>query len=146
VPRPRVIRYNRSHWFQRGCKGCRGRESCFRGVKWYWRQGGGESCRGTECFQCRRSGDHGAQLNVPIMHRLHKRALPSEPSTKSGSSADVRLQICEHMAFAAYPPFNGTLQRYYKLSANFRCASHFALNCSPSGRRTAHTTYPTQSR
>jgi hypothetical protein len=24
-------------------------------------------------------------------------------------------QICEHMAFAAYPPFDGTLQRYYKL-------------------------------
>jgi D-xylulose reductase len=25
------------------------------------------------------------------------------------------IQICEHMAFAAYPPFDGTLQRYYKL-------------------------------
>ncbi|KAL7421703.1 hypothetical protein Q5752_003473 [Cryptotrichosporon argae] len=26
-----------------------------------------------------------------------------------------RYQVCEHMAFAAYPPFDGTLQRYYKL-------------------------------
>ena len=36
----------------------------------------------------------------------------SRPSwSKDGADA----QICEHMAFAAYPPFDGTLQRYYKL-------------------------------
>ncbi|ORY34084.1 hypothetical protein BCR39DRAFT_592646 [Naematelia encephala] len=29
-----------------------------------------------------------------------------------------QYQICQHMAFAAYPPFDGTLQRYYKLPAD----------------------------
>ncbi|EIW68112.1 hypothetical protein TREMEDRAFT_69576 [Tremella mesenterica DSM 1558] len=41
-----------------------------------------------------------------------------EPGTTCRMCSDCRsgrYQICEHMAFAAYPPFDGTLQRYYKL-------------------------------
>jgi D-xylulose reductase len=41
-----------------------------------------------------------------------------EPGTTCRMCADCRTgnyQICEHMEFAAYPPVDGTLQRYYKL-------------------------------
>lgn len=41
-----------------------------------------------------------------------------EPGTTCRMCDDCRTgqyQICEHMQFAAYPPFHGTLQRYYKL-------------------------------
>lgn len=41
-----------------------------------------------------------------------------EPGVTCRMCHDCRggqYQICEHMAFAAYPPFDGTLQRYYKL-------------------------------
>lgn len=41
-----------------------------------------------------------------------------EPGTTCRMCDDCRrgqYQICEHMEFAAYPPFHGTLQRYYKL-------------------------------
>jgi len=57
----------------------------------------GVTCR--MCTDCRSGryqvGYQGLYLRIPI------------------NRAD--LQICEHMAFAAYPPFDGTLQRYYKL-------------------------------
>lgn len=41
-----------------------------------------------------------------------------EPGTTCRMCSECRTgqyQICEHMEFAAYPPFDGTLQRYYKL-------------------------------
>ena len=41
-----------------------------------------------------------------------------EPGVTCRMCAECRsgqYQICEHMEFAAYPPFDGTLQRYYKL-------------------------------
>ncbi|GFZ44046.1 Xylitol dehydrogenase A [Saitozyma sp. JCM 24511] len=44
-----------------------------------------------------------------------------EPGVTCRMCHDCRggqYQICEHMAFAAYPPFDGTLQRYYKLPAD----------------------------
>ncbi len=47
-----------------------------------------------------------------------------EPGTTCRMCADCRTgnyQICEHMEFAAYPPVDGTLQRYYKLYAVPRC-------------------------
>ncbi|CAD6573669.1 MAG: hypothetical protein TREMPRED_000884 [Tremellales sp. Tagirdzhanova-0007] len=44
-----------------------------------------------------------------------------EPGVTCRLCTDCRngqYQICEQMAFAAYPPFDGTLQRYYKLPAD----------------------------
>jgi D-xylulose reductase len=44
-----------------------------------------------------------------------------EPGTTCRMCSDCRTgnyQICEHMEFAAYPPFDGTLQRYYKLPSD----------------------------
>ncbi|BEI81180.1 hypothetical protein CcaverHIS002_0203400 [Cutaneotrichosporon cavernicola] len=57
-----------------------------------------------------------AESNKPIFRVGDRVTL--EPGTTCRMCSDCRTgqyQICEHMEFAAYPPINGTLQRYYKL-------------------------------
>lgn len=60
------------------------------------------------------NGSTGAQAHV---FRVGDR-VTLEPGTTCRMCSDCRTgnyQICEHMEFAAYPPHDGTLQRYYKL-------------------------------
>lgn len=60
---------------------------------------------------------NGTMAGTAHVFRLGDR-VTLEPGTTCRMCSDCRTgqyQICDHMEFAAYPPHDGTLQRYYKL-------------------------------